>query len=56
MLSGFILIQEIPENDLWRQHHVTVTSAESTGLARVKPDVWGPHVSDTGANPGQTQR
>ena len=23
---------------------------------QVKPDVWGPHVSDTGANPGQTQR
>ena len=30
--------------------------SRSTGLARVKPDVWGPHVSDTGANPGQTQR
>ena len=23
---------------------------------QVKSDVWGPHVSDTGANPGQTQR
>ena len=23
---------------------------------QVKPDVWGPHVSDTGTNPGQTQR
>ena len=42
-------------NELWRQHYVTVTSAGSTGPARVKPDVWGPHVSDTGANPALTR-
>ena len=40
---------------LLRQPHVTVTSAGLTGLARVKPDVWGPHVSDTGANPALTR-
>ena len=28
----------------------------STGRVQVKPDVWGPHVSDIGTNPGQTQR
>ena len=30
-------------------------SASQQGPARVKPDVWGPHVSDTGANPALTR-
>ena len=29
--------------------------SKSTGLPRVTPDVWGPHVSDTGANPALTR-
>ena len=29
--------------------------SKSTGLPRVKPNVWGPHVSDTGANPALTR-
>ena len=32
----------------WRQ--------QVKGVDQVKPDQWGPLVSDTGANPGQTQR
>ena len=32
-----------------------MTSASQQGPARVKPDVWGPHVSDTGANPALTR-
>ena len=33
---------------LLRQQCVTVTSAGQQTLLLVKPDVWGPHVSDTG--------
>ena len=40
---------------LLRQHCVTMTSASQQGPVRVKPDVWGPHVSDTGANPALTR-
>ena len=32
-----------------------MTSASQQGPVRVKPDVWGPHVSDTGANPALTR-
>ena len=34
--------------ELLRQHDVGMRSAGQQGLARVKPDVWGPHISDTG--------
>ena len=33
---------------LLRQHDVGMTSASQQGPARVKPDVWDPHVSGTG--------
>ena len=43
------------QKTLLRQHDVGMTAASQQGPARVKPDVWGPHVSDTGANPALTQ-
>ena len=43
----------MPENELWRQHDLMLTSAGQRAV-QVKPDVWGPHVSDTGANPALT--
>ena len=51
----YLELEIIPENELWRQHDLTLTSAGQRAV-QVKPDVWGPHVSGTGANPGQTQR
>ena len=34
--------------ELLRQHDVGMTSAGQQGLVRVKPDQWGPLVSDWG--------
>ena len=45
--SDLFRIEIIPENELWRQHDLMLTSAGQRAV-QVKPDVWGPHVSDTG--------
>ena len=50
----YLELKIIPENELWRQHDLMLTSAGQRAV-QVKPDVWGPHVSDTGANPVSTQ-
>ena len=50
----YLELKIIPENELWRQHDLMLTSAGQRAV-QVKPDVWGPHVSDTGANPALTR-
>ena len=55
-ISGISWIKINPENSLLRQHDSSMMSAGQPGLSQVQPDVRGPHVSDTGTNPGQTQR
>ena len=40
------------------QKSITASAWRHRGVSRadqVKPDVWGPHVSDTGLTPGQTR-
>ena len=50
----YLELKIIPENELCRQHDLMLTSAGQRAV-QVKPDVWGPHVSDTGANPALTR-
>ena len=52
LYSGISYIRLNPENQLLRQPDVSVTSAGQLRLAEVKPDVWGPHVSDRGGLTG----
>ena len=35
-------------NDLLRQHGSIMMSPGQPGLFQVKPDMWGPHISNTG--------
>ena len=50
----YLELKIIPENELWHQHDLMLTSAGQRAV-QVKPDVWGPHVSDSEANPVLTR-
>ena len=51
---NYFLIYFNSTKELLRQHDLMLTSAGQRAV-QVKPDVWGPHVSDSEANPALTR-